>query len=70
MPASNVPTGEVAVAVTEVEKGVDAARVAKDAGGHEQMATRPPSMLVTRPLSPRYRENLHLASCRTHTVSK
>jgi len=67
MPASNAPAGEVAVVVTEVEKGVDEARVAKDAG-HDQMATPPPSMSVTRPLSPRYRENLHLASCNTPSV--
>ena len=60
MPASNAPAGEVAVVVTEVnevETGVDAAaRVAKGAG-HDQMATRLLSMLMTRPLSPRYREN-------------
>jgi len=68
MPASNAPPGEVAVVVVsevEVEKGVDAALVARDAG-HEQMAI--PSMLVTRPLSPRYRENVHLASCDTSSI--
>jgi hypothetical protein len=68
MPASNAPVlGEVAVVVTEVEKGEDAARVAQDAV-HDQMAVRTTSMSTTSLLSPRYRKNLHLASCGTSSV--
>lgn len=70
MPASNAPTPEVAVVVVreaEVETGVDvSALVARDAG-HDKMVTVT-SMLVTRPLSPRYRENVHLASCDTSSI--
>lgn len=54
--------------VTEAAgKGVGAVRVAKDAG-HDQMTGLRPSMLMTRSLSPRYRENQHLASCDTAGV--
>lgn len=42
MPVSNAPAGEAAVVVvTEAERGVGAARVAKDAG-HDQMVTLHP----------------------------
>jgi len=71
MPVSNVPTGEVAVVVvtevTEVEKEVDVARVPQDAT-HDQTATHQTSMLIMSPTSPRYRENLHLASCDSSNV--
>lgn len=70
MPALNAPPGQAAVVVVsevEVARGVDVpALVARDAG-HDKMVTVT-SMLVTRPLSPRYRENVHLASCDTSSI--
>ena len=67
---AEVETG-VAVVVTEVETEVDT--VAKDVD-HDQMATRLPSMLMTRPLFPHYPENsiplkLWHAQCQNDTVS-
>jgi len=57
MPVLNAPIGEVVVVVvvvaSEVERGVDA-RVVESVVVNDSMTTHPPSMSMTRPLSPRY----------------